>query len=385
MNRIAIDMNPLVYGTRAVKRCLICMTNELLQFKDISYNLLYFDYKHQTKKYLRPLPRRVEEKIISIPNRVLSYCWKKFSWPYLETITSECDVLYVNEFYFPPAKRALVLATVHGLAYKIIPEKILPHVVQSLDEGFSYILNHADYLVAVSETTKKELIRHVGVAPERIYVVTHGVNKQFRQRKKQQVVWERLNNIYGLNRSYILYVGAIGIHKNIMGILSAYEKLSSKVSIDLVLGGPPDSAWDSAHQFVNEHKLSDCVHFLGHVYETENLVDLYNGADLFVFPSFYEGWSSPPLEAMACGTPVITSNCSSLPETVGDAAIKVDPNNTEELAYEMERVLSDKMLQSELINKGFDHVALHTWEKAASKLIQVFADIQKRGPWKRQG
>ena len=87
---------------------------------------------------------------------------------------------------------------------------------------------------------------------------------------------------------------------------------------------------------------------------------------------------------MTCGTPVITCNCSSLPETVGDAAIKVDPNNTEELAYEMERVLSDKMLQSELIKKAFDHVALHTWEEAAAKLIQVFADIQKRGPWKRR-
>lgn len=383
MNRIAIEMSPLVYGTRAVKRCLICMTNELLKYNDINYNLLYFDYKHQTKKYLSPLPRRVKEKIISIPNRVLSYCWKRFSWPYLETITSECDVLYVNEFYFPPAKNALVLATVHGLAYKIIPEKILPHVVQSLDEGLSYILNHADYLVAVSETTKKELIRYVGEAPERIYVVTHGADRQFRQQKKQ-VVWEHLSDIYGLIRPYILYVGTIGIHKNIMGILSAYEKLSPKVSIDLVLAGPTDSAWDSAHQFVNAHKLSERVYFLDHVDETENLVDLYNGADLFVFPSFYEGWTSPPLEAMACGTPVITSNCSSLPETVGDAAIKVDPNNTEELAYEMERVLSDETLQSELIKKGFDHVALHTWEKAAAKLIQVFADIQKKGPWKRR-
>jgi len=385
MDEITIDMSSTIHGSRAVSSCTSCMARELIKYKDIKFNLLYFDYKFQTEKYLRPIGNQCREKVIPVPYKLLIPVWERFSWPYLETITSECDVLYVNEFYFPPAKSASVLATVHGLAYKMIPEKILPHVVQSLDEGLSYILNHADYLVAVSETTKKELIRHVGVAPERIYVVTHGVNKQFRQRKKQQGVWERLNDIYGVNRSYILYVGAIGIHKNIMGILSAYEKLSSKVSIDLVLGGPPDSAWDSAHQFVNEHKLSDCVHFLGHVYETENLVDLYNGADLFVFPSFYEGWTSPPLEAMACGTPVITSNCSSLPETVGDAAIKVDPNNTEELASEMERVLSDKTLQSELIKKGFDHVALHTWEKAASKLIKVFADIQKRDPWKRQG
>ena len=360
------------------------MARELIKDKDIKFNLLYFDYKFQTEKYLRPIGNQCREKVIPVPYKLLIPAWKMFSLPYIEMILPKCDLLYTNEFYFPPAKNAIVLATVHGLGYKIIPEKILPHVVQSLDEGLSYILNHADYLVAVSETTKKELIRYVGVAPERIYVITHGVDRQFRQQKKQQAVWEHLRGIYGLSRSFILYVGAIGIHKNIMGILSAYEKLSAKVSIDLVFAGPPDSAWDSAHQFVNAHKLSDKVYFLGHVYETENLADLYSGAELFVFPSFYEGWTSPPLEAMACGTPVITSNCSSLPETVGDAAIKVDPNNTEELAYEMERVLSDKMLQSELIKKGFDHVALHTWEKAAAKLIQVFADIQKRGPWKRR-
>jgi glycosyltransferase involved in cell wall biosynthesis len=168
-----------------------------------------------------------------------------------------------------------------------------------------------------------------------------------------------------------------------MGILASYEILSKKISQHLVLAGPPDSAWESSNLFVVERNLSEKVHFLGHVNNIENLVDLYNGADLFVFPSFYEGWTSPPMEAMACGTPVITSNCSSLPETVGDAAVMVDPNNIEELAYEMEKVLSDEMLRFTLIKKGFDHVALNTWEKAGAKLVEVFADIQKRGSWKR--
>jgi len=384
MDKITIDMSPTIHGSRAVSNCISCMARELIKYNDIEFNLLYFDYKFQTEKYLKPIGNQCREKIIPVPYKLLIPAWKTFSWPYLETIATKCDVLYINEFYFPPAKNTVVLATIHGLSYRVIPDKMPSRLAQSFNRGLSYILNHADYLVAVSETTKNELIRYVGVASERIYVVTHGVDKQFRQHTNKKKIWDRLTSIYNLNRPYILYVGTIGIHKNIMGILSAYEKLSSKVSIDLVLVGPPDSAWDSAHQFVGERKLSDRVHFLGHVDETENLVDLYNGADLFVFPSFYEGWTSPPLEAMACGTPVITSNCSSLPETVGDAAIKVDPNNTEELAYEMERVLSDKTLQSELIKKGFDHVALHTWEKAAAKLIQVFADIQKKGPWKRQ-
>jgi len=309
--------------------------------------------------------------------------WRRWSFPFLEMIAPDCDLLYSNEFYFPPTKRALVLATIHGLSYRIIPERLSSHLVKSLNQGLSFILENADYLVAVSETTKTELVNHVGVAPERIYVVTHGVHRQFRKQENKKKVWECLNDNYGLKLPYILYVGAIGIHKNIMGILLAYERLSDKISHNLVFAGPPDSAWNEARRFVTQHDLAERVHFLGYVnHAGNNIVDLYNGADLFVFPSFYEGWTSPPMEAMACGTPVITSNCSSMPETVGNAAIQVDPNDHEELANKIEKILSDKMLQSELIKKGLEHVVSHTWESAAAKLLDIFDDIRDRGPWK---
>jgi glycosyltransferase involved in cell wall biosynthesis len=383
MGRIAIDMSPIIHSSRAVSHCTACMASELLNYKDIEFNLLYFDYKFHTQKYLRPLGECVTEKVVPVPYRLLIPTWRRLSWPYLEMFSPECDFLYANDFYFPPTKKALVLATIHGLAYRLIPEKMSPRTAQSLDQGLSFILQNADYLVAVSETTKMELISRVGVAPERIYVVSHGVDKKFRKQENMEEVWDRLNNNCGLNRHYILYVGAIGMHKNVMGILSAYERLAGDLPHDLVLVGPPDSAWDSAHRFVTERNLSGKVHFLGYVANIgNNLVDLYNGADLFVFPSFYEGWTSPPLEAMACGTPVITSNCSSLPETVGSAAMQIDPNKPDELADAMEMVLSDEMLQSELSKKGSEHIAIHTWENAAAKLVDVFADIRARGPWK---
>jgi len=279
----------------------------------------------------------------------------------------------------------MILATIHGLAYRIIPGRIPSNSVKSLEKGLLFILEHADYLVAVSETTKNELISEVGVAANRIYVVSHGVDKKFGKIDNPKAVFWRLKKNYNLHRPYILYVGAIGLHKNIMGILAAYQKLSSNVPYDLVMAGPPDSAWDKAHQFVKRHKLSKRVYFLGHIYEPEHLIDLYNGADLFVFPSFYEGWTSPPMEAMACGTPVIASNSSSLPETLGGAAVLIDPDDPVELALMMEKVLFDKELQSELIQKGFKHVALHTWEKAAKNLKEIFADIHARGPWKGNG
>lgn len=383
MNTVAIDMSPVVHGSRAVKRCTACMVEELLRYEDVKFELLYFDCRHRNAKYSKPVRHLVKEKVIRVPQKLLIPFWKRFSWPYFETLVSKCDLFYTNEFYFPPTKRALILATIHGLAYKLIPEKLPHQSVESLGRGLSFVLKHADYLIAVSETTKEELIRYVGVAPERIYVITHGVDKEFRQLTDREAVRSRLRDMYGLIRPYVLYVGAIATHKNVMGVLAAYKMIAAKTPHDLVMVGPPDTAWDQAHGFVNERSLSGRVHFLGTVDQAgDSLLNLYNGADLFVFPSFYEGWTSPPLEAMACGIPVITSNCSSLPETVGDAALKIDPKNPEALAYHMERVLSDNRLKTRLVRMGLDHVSSHTWEKAAKKLIEVFADVRARGSWR---
>jgi glycosyltransferase involved in cell wall biosynthesis len=358
------------------------MASELIKDDSMNYDFLYFDYKCQNEKYLKTVPYIANEKIISAPYRFLIPLWKKFTWPKLETFIPDCDILYTNDFFFPPTKDRMILATIHGLAYRIIPNKIPSKVVKSLEEGLLFILEHADYLIAVSETTKKELISEVGVDAERIYVVSHGVDKKFRKKENLKAVLGRLKKKYNLHRPYILYVGSIGMHKNVLGILEAYKIFLKNNDIDLVLAGPQDSAWDAVIQFIEKHNLFDRIHLLGHVYNTDHLVDLYNVANIFVFPSFYEGWTSPPLEAMACGTPVITSNCSSLPETVGDAAIKVDPNNAEELAFQIKKVLGDQLLQNSLVERGLTHVKSHTWEKAANKMVKVLTDIKTRGSWK---
>lgn len=381
--RVVVDMSPIVHGFRAVKRCTACIVSELIEQEHIDLNLLYIDYKCRTNKYLNPFGISIKKSVIPVPYRLLIPLWKRLSWPCFDGLLSKYDLFYTNEFYFPPSKKTIILATVHGLAYKVLPERMPLEVVKSLNQGLSFLLKHADYLVAVSETTKKELVQYADMNPERIYVVTHGVDKQFLQHTDQQEVRSRLKSFCGLSNPYILYVGAIGIHKNITGILAAYEMLIQEIPHHLVLAGPPDSAWDTANRFVVEKNLTDRVHFLGHVYETGKLVDLYNGADLFVFPSFYEGWTSPPLEAMACGTPVITSNCSSLPETVKDAAVQVNPDDPEELSNQMFKILTDTSFQQSMIGKGFEHVALHTWEKAAEKLINVFEDIMVKGPWEK--
>jgi glycosyltransferase involved in cell wall biosynthesis len=354
------------------------MVGELRKQNHNDINFFYYYNKSRFKKNSNRFVGQ-KETVLPIPQRLMIHLWKRFSWPKIESIISNCDLLYTNSFYFPPPKKALVLATIHGLAYRMIPEKIRVQTAESLNRDLMFLLKHADYLVAVSETTKKEIISKLGFPSNRIYVVTHGVDEQFVRRKNLQEVKKRMMQNYGIRRPYILYVGAIGTHKNIMGTLNAYDKIALKTTYDLVLAGPSDSAQDNALRFVQKRGLSENVHFLGHVANTDNLVDLYNGADLFVFPSFYEGWTLPPLEAMACGTPVIASNCSSLPETVGNAAIMVDPNKPQDLAFEIERVLSNQWLRQELIKAGLKHVNSHTWKKAAINMIEVFKDVLVRG------
>jgi glycosyltransferase involved in cell wall biosynthesis len=382
-NSIAIDLNSVVHGSRAVRRCTDCLVSELIELGGFKYNLFCLDNGRFAKKSLAERPYNAQLKVFPIPNRILVPLWKRYSWPPVETILCKSDILFTNEFYFPPTRNAIVLATIHGLAYKVIPEKIPPGVVEALEQGLAYLLKHADYFVCVSETTKKELMSVVGIPSDRIYVVTHGVDKRFIKLGRSLRVKSILRNEIGIKRPYILYVGAIGIHKNIMGLLKAYRKLDRNIQHDLVLAGPADSAWDCAHQYVNEWQLQNRIHFLGHLQNTNMLNTLYNGATLCVFPSFYEGWTCPPLEAMACGTPVITSNVSSLPETVGDAAIKVDPDDVDRLAYEIGRILANKSLQRNLIAKGLLHVRSHTWERASLDIIEVFRDILRKGRWKR--
>ena len=383
--KIVIDATPIAHGHSAVRRHSKNLIETLLCIdKKNTYNLLYID-RHQNKHRYAKVPSNcsASESIIPLPEILLRFIWQHLYLPRFNWTFNEFDILYSTGFYFPPANKGKVLATIHGIAYYIIEEKIAPGIVKKLKKALFYTTKHADYLLAVSQKTKVELIEYLNIAEDRIYVVSHGVDSKFKRLMQRDSLFVRLSTKLGFKPPYILFVGAIGHHKNIMGLLEAYQIAHSNgVDIPLVCAGPKGSAWEEAHKWVTVMELDKFVHFVGPIsQDSYELTEIYNGACLFVFPSFYEGWTAPPLEAMACGVPVITSNCSSLPETVGDAAIKIDPHNPEELAFEIERVLSDGSLQQKLIEKGLEHVSMHTWESAASKFIEVFSDIQQRGFW----
>lgn len=236
-----------------------------------------------------------------------------------------------------------------------------------------FALPTAAAIITVSEQSREDLLTHLPVDPERVITVPEAADRRFRPVPAAEA--EPILRQYSVERPYILYVGALESRKNLPRLLAAYARLREwSDKWRLVIVGA--RKWKSSPIFeaVQTLGLEPHITFTGFV-EDEHLPALYAGADLFAFPSLYEGFGLPVLEAMACGTPVVTSNSSSLPEVAGDAAILVDPYDVEQIANAMWMVLSQPELAAALREKGLARAAQFTWERTARETIAVYERV----------
>jgi len=234
----------------------------------------------------------------------------------------------------------------------------------------------ATRIIAVSQTTKDDLIKHLGIPQERISVVYEGVDHQLFKPTSRRFT----------NYPYLLFVGSEHPRKNFAGLLKAFSRLKGESrfkNLKLVkvgeAGGSEAEFRKHTLQVINELEISADVIFTDYVAE-EELPVYYSNAECFILPSFYEGFGFPPLEAMACGCPVIVSNRSSLPEIAGEAAIQVEPNDIEGIATAIREVLTYQQLRKSLINKGFKRAATFTWEHTAEQTLQVYCEVMEDLP-----
>lgn len=379
--KIVLDTIPLIYGTGAAHRTTYNLYQELLRLdKRNEYVFLHIGRHPKRIPYSAILDEnQIPVYKIFSPIRLIKWAWDNLGWPKLEQITGDIDLYHVAGIITPAIRKAKVLVTIRGIVAEVIPELLPPERVKRLQKVLRNAMARADYYLAVSETTKKDMIKHLGVNSDIIYVVPHGVDPVFRYIPDRNSLSKRLKREFNIVRPYILYVGAIGRHKNVMGILNAYRLLRDRgyANHDLLLVGPPDSASQEARDFIRKNNLQNWVVMAGQLrQDTQELTDLYNGADCFLFPSYYEGWCSPPIEAMACGTPVVASSRSSIPDTVGEAALLVDPDDPQALADKTALLLEDKDLRAELIEKGLQRAAELNWRSSALQLIEVYKKIE---------
>ena len=243
-------------------------------------------------------------------------------------------------------------------------------------------LRKAEFIISASESTKRDLLRFHLIPEERISVVYRGLNRE--RFKPDSSGSSNITQRYRLSplHRYVLHISSEAPRKNVDGLIKAFHRLKTNdefSDVKLLKAGNPQYQRDrkKSLKLIRQLGLQEDVIFLGYVPE-EDLPELYNIAELFVFPSFYEGFGLPALEAMACGTPVITSNSSSLPEIVGNAAIMVNPYNISDLAEAMHKVLGNKELRKNMISMGLKRVSLFSWKTSAEETLKICETVYGR-------
>ncbi|MGD0352431.1 MAG: glycosyltransferase family 1 protein [Dehalococcoidia bacterium] len=264
-----------------------------------------------------------------------------------------------------------------AIVYDIIPlivEGTYPWYARAIFEKYiSHTVKNADAIVAISQSTRNDLIHRLGAKPEKIHVIYPGYDDSVFKPEVQPNKVKSTMRKFNIPHKYILYAGTLQTNKNIPRLIEAFALLKKERRLPhkLVMVGKKSFGHEAVSRAIDKFAIHDEVILAGYV-QHEELPLLMNGADVFVFPSLHEGFGIPPLEAMACGTPVITSNASSLPEAVGDAGILVDPYNIQEIAEAMYRVISDSNLREQMRRKGLERARLFSWHKAAKEMLRLF-------------
>jgi len=265
------------------------------------------------------------------------------------------------------------VVTIHDLSPIIFPNLFKWGDVMIHRLLFKKTVKNMDKIITVSEHSKNDIINYLKVPEENIEVIYNGKDDAF----KPMSDWEirDVYGKYGIDSEFILTVGGIHPIKNISNILKAYHKLKkSGLKYKLVVVGNKMDKWEKIFETVQNLKLTGDVIFTG-VVPLQDLTKLYNAAKLFVYPCLYAGFGLPPLESMACGTPVVTSNNSSLPEVVGNAGVMIDPYNVDELSEAIDGVLKDEDLQKDLTKKGLKRAELFNWNKTASETLNIYEEL----------
>jgi len=293
----------------------------------------------------------------------------------------DLDILHSTDFIPPQWKPrgCKSVITIHDLAFLHYPHFLTKASARYYGQ-IEDAVKRADHIIAVSNSTRRDIVNLLGVDEQKITVIYEAPNPVYLPMDRSHAL-AQVQARYALPNDFILFVSTIEPRKNVQGLLRAFRRLLDdyKLDVSLVLAGSKGWLSQEAYDLVNELKLNKQCLFLGPV-EEKDLVFLYNAARCLAYPSFYEGFGLPPLEAMACGTPAVVANVSSLPEVVGDAALLVAPNDVEELTVALWRLLTDDQVWTELQQKGFKRAERFSWARAARETLDVYRSISALAP-----
>jgi len=289
---------------------------------------------------------------------------------------TRADLFHAPHYVLPPLTPCRSVVTIHDLIHLRFPEYLPNRLAYSYARAMIWsAIRRADRVLTVSEASKRDILRFFNVSAGKVEVVPNAIDDRFGIPPTDEEV-AQVRERYQLQAPFLLYAGNIKPHKNLERLIEAFGDVRRRGfdRLKLLIIGDQVTKYATLRHAVHRCKLHTHVRFFGFVPD-RMLAVLYRLADAFVFPSLYEGFGLPPLEAMACGTPVVTSNVSSLPEVVGDAALLVDPYDTRAIADALERVLSDEALRRDLVARGLERAKEFSWERSVRRIREVYAEV----------
>ena len=285
-------------------------------------------------------------------------------------------VFHAPHYVLPPVLPCPSVVTIHDCIHLMFPEYLPNKLAYAYARTFMTIAaRRSSRVLTVSEASKRDILRFFKIPASKVEVVYNAIDDRFDREPEMEDVM-RVRERYQLNDPFLLYTGNIKPHKNVERVIEAYSLLRTRGfdNLKLLIIGDEISKSPHLRRAVHRHQLHRQVRFLGFVPDA-TLAVLYRLADVFVFPSLYEGFGLPPLEAMASGTPVVTSNVSSLPEVVGDAALLVDPKDADAIAGAIQRILTDRDLRRSLTQKGLGRAHDFSWERSVRRIRDVYLEV----------
>lgn len=366
--RVTVDAVPLLVRSAGVKNYLYYWTRHLKQeARGIDVRLFPFlgeprllDHQDSVSG---PLATGMRLGLLFLLNR--------FENDIAGWMDPKTDVFHTCKLLHPP-RRARLTATVHDLTCWLLPETHSPANVAADLNFAERILRRADGLIAVSEATRQDTVRILKLPPAKIRVIYHGIAEAYFHVTEEAAKAARAR--LGLKRPYLLFVGTIEPRKNVNLLLDAFQglPLSTREEFELVVAGPP--GWAQNETLARLGQATPGIRYLGYVAETD-LPGLFRGAAAFVYPSLYEGFGFPVVQAMAAGTAVITSGVSALPEVAGGAAVLVDPRSERELRAAIQEMLTSPSRRDELAVLGKRNARRFSWEECARQSLRFFQEV----------
>jgi len=365
--RVALDATPLLGDRTGVGNAVAGTLRALAARRDLhvgAYGLTLTGWRALPAA----LPAGVQPASLPMPAGPLLRLWAHVDIPRAELWTGTVDVVHGTNFVVPPARRAARLVSVWDMTPVRFPQlatatsRRYPHLIRRAVRAGAWVHTGSSFVAA-------EIVEHFGVPPERVKVVPPGVDRPASRQPKTG------------GRPYVLGLGRVEPRKDFPGLVRAFDELAgSHPDLELVVAGPPGWDEDRLGQAVRASPYRDRIRRLGWVDDAASLIA---GAQVFAYPSLYEGFGLPPLEAMALGVPVVATSAGAVPEVVGEAALLVAPGDTAALAGALERLLSDAAARAELVAAGERRAGLFTWEACAEGLVDAYRQLARRAPRRR--